>query len=972
MSSESRGVRAARRAGVLASVLSILAVLAAPAIAPAQTQDLLGVYFDPDGTTSALTTTAPYQVVTAYLLLLNASEPSGVAGWECEADVVGPGLTAGTWTLSGAALNLLAPPQFNVGIGTGAAALPWSPAILLATHTAVVSAPGAEVEYYLHASDPSSLEDPPFSGNHVPCYTDGAAATVLRMLHLPGTCEWEPVATVNGDPAACATVPTISPAAIDFGTHLPAEDVAEFIRYDNRTGATVAGTLRVTNPSFQIGAGANWGTELPLRLPPDRSLQIQLRYHTDHLGVFTTNVELAYCGSVVAAVPCTIRVASPYVTENPDYLFFGRLRVGQSSVKTFTLTNSGTLPYGGTMRVSDGPWPAPEFTIVGFGSSCGVYLEPGQSAAFSVRFAPTEFRHEYRASIYGAADVQLAGESMSDTDMSPTVLDFGEVAVGSSASRTFTIINDYVDGSVSPPPHFTGSITRQAGPFSLVEGSGDLYWFDIPTSQTFTVEFRPQAGGAFTDSLLVPTAGHDLVCRGVGVADPPVCTFTPEGLGFGAVARGSTSSRTLTVRNQGVGPLTGTVGALPAPFEVAEGAGAYALDPGAARDVVVTFSPTANGYHEASLDLGSSFCSAVPVTGDGVDPQPQQDVIGIWFDEAGTVNEYWTLTNEYTEMVVGYILLKNPSATSGIRGWKGCVVSSNPYDFVESQWIPAGQAYNGATPPCFNVNISGDPLASAPVVQLVRFTFWHVTAAAPTLLYLSPAPDSYEDALLYRSAANPGQTIPLTVSSGSSDQPVAIVRSGSPVGILAQAPAVARSADGVALSWRAGETTADAVHVFRRAGAEPPLRLTPLPLPVTSGRVDFVDPACGIAAGTLLRYGLTLLRGGQEIGRSPEAAITFDAIVPEATLLHPAFPNPFNPETTIGFDLARASHARLEVFDCSGRRVRLLADEDLPAGAYTRTWNGRDHAGRPVPTGAYYCRLTAGGAASLQKMLLIR
>ena len=94
------------------------------------------------------------------------------------------------------------------GAGTGAAALPWSPAVLLATHVAVVSDPNAEVEYYLHAGYPASLEDPPYSGNDVPCYADGADASILRQLYIAGPCESLPIATINVrfDPATVGEV----------------------------------------------------------------------------------------------------------------------------------------------------------------------------------------------------------------------------------------------------------------------------------------------------------------------------------------------------------------------------------------------------------------------------------------------------------------------------------------------------------------------------------------------------------------------------------------------------------------------------------------------------------------------------------------------------------------------------------------------------------------------------------------------
>jgi hypothetical protein len=414
------------------------------------------------------------------------------------------------------------------------------------------------------------------------------------------------------------------------------------------------------------------------------------------------------------------------------------------------------------------------------------------------------------------------------------------------------------------------------------------------------------------------------------------------------------------------------VASLAAPFHLVQGAGAFTLDPGSARDVVVSFSPTGNGYQQANLDLGSAFCSAVPLDGTGVDPSVPQDVIGIWFDQAAASNEYLCTSTGYAEQVVAYLLLLNPSAPAGIGGWDVCVVASNPTDLQQAEWTLEGQPVNSLVPPCFHATLSGSGLPAVPVVQLARFTFWHPTTEPSTLLYLTPTQESYADVPYYIDAANHTRHIPLTVASGSPDQPVAFVNSGSPVGVLATAPSAARTAGGVMLSWHDSQTEADAVDVYRRIGADSPLRLTPLPLPLLDGRLDYLDAGAGVPLGAQLRYSLGLRRGGEEIDRTPEAAITFTAIVPATTALHPARPNPFNPETTVSFDLARTGHARVEVFDCTGRRIRTLTDGSLAAGAYSRSWDGRDDTGRPVPSGVYYCRLSTGGTTNMQKLMLLR
>lgn len=86
------------------------------------------------------------------------------------------------------------------------------------------------------------------------------------------------------------------------------------------------------------------------------------------------------------------------------------------------------------------------------------------------------------------------------------------------------------------------------------------------------------------------------------------------------------------------------------------------------------------------------------------------------------------------------------------------------------------------------------------------------------------------------------------------------------------------------------------------------------------------------------------------------------------------FPNPFNPSTTIRYSLARDSHVQIKIFDQLGRQVRLLLDEQRPAGVSQLIWNGTDDQGRRVASGTYFYRMTYGDGHQrlMKKMLLLR
>ncbi len=73
-----------------------------------------------------------------------------------------------------------------------------------------------------------------------------------------------------------------------------------------------------------------------------------------------------------------------------------------------------------------------------------------------------------------------------------------------------------------------------------------------------------------------------------------------------------------------------------------------------------------------------------------------------------------------------------------------------------------------------------------------------------------------------------------------------------------------------------------------------------------------------------------------------------------------AYPNPFNPSTTIRFTLRELAPVSLQIFDINGALVRTLIDSDLDAGIHERRWNGRDSFGRLVASGVYFYRLRLG------------
>ena len=88
--------------------------------------------------------------------------------------------------------------------------------------------------------------------------------------------------------------------------------------------------------------------------------------------------------------------------------------------------------------------------------------------------------------------------------------------------------------------------------------------------------------------------------------------------------------------------------------------------------------------------------------------------------------------------------------------------------------------------------------------------------------------------------------------------------------------------------------------------------------------------------------------------------------------LHKNYPNPFNPSTTIPYELETTQQVRIAVYDVAGRLVAELVNAQVPAGAGQVSWDGRNNMGEPVGSGVYFVRLESGQTMTARKMMLVR
>ncbi len=96
------------------------------------------------------------------------------------------------------------------------------------------------------------------------------------------------------------------------------------------------------------------------------------------------------------------------------------------------------------------------------------------------------------------------------------------------------------------------------------------------------------------------------------------------------------------------------------------------------------------------------------------------------------------------------------------------------------------------------------------------------------------------------------------------------------------------------------------------------------------------------------------------------------AALPDAVRLDAAWPNPFNPQTNLRYALPRDAAVTVTIHDVQGRLVRTLVSGRQEAGEHVATWNGRDDAGRPLPSGPYLGRVVACDQVRSVKLALLK
>jgi hypothetical protein len=320
----------------------------------------------------------------------------------------------------------------------------------------------------------------------------------------------------------------------------------------------------------------------------------------------------------------------PALTLSVPSLDFGNVQMGSKSVRQLTLTSSGTAPVtissaaiaGQNFQIDSATYPA---GITGWPAT----LTPGQQIVLSVAFAPDavdSFSGNLALSSDaqgGAANVPLSGTGdavpAANLTVSPTSINFGQVAVGSKASQVLTLT------SSGNAPLVISAIAVSGGQFS-----GNVPSLPVtlqPNQQlTLSLTFEPTADGPASGMATITSndsSGSSTVSLGgTGTtATSPQLTVSPTAVNFGNVPLNTTASKTVTLTSSGTAALTITA-ATPTGtgFSVSGASFPLTLNPNQSATVQVQFDPTAAGAASGQLTLTSNAgggTTNIPLSGTG-------------------------------------------------------------------------------------------------------------------------------------------------------------------------------------------------------------------------------------------------------------------------------------------------------------------------------------------------------------------
>jgi hypothetical protein len=560
-------------------------------------------------------------------------------------------------------------------------------------------------------------------------------------------------------------------------------------------------------------------------------------------------------------------------------------------------------------------------------------------------------------------------------DISTTDLIFGEVQVGTTVERTFTITNEASSTGnafiqLSPPTSGYYTIVGGWDPFTLVPGQ----------TTTITISFKPTCTCILDDAITITDNGD-----GTTSSNPTIVDLTGQGsigtggggdttlkigfnnyfstqntINFGSIAVGTTATVTFTVDNASSGStersLTGSISGVTSPFIETVGQGSFILPSGGSHTITLIFGPAAAGSFLDSLvvlsnaDDPNSRRIVIYLTGSGTQAQPSTDTsLVIGFN--GTIPN-----SDYLDF--GKI-------TVGTFGTVTFVVDDASSSNTMRQLI--GLVGNADAP--FSV-------ASGSGVFILNSGGMHVV----TINFTPKANGTFDDSVVITSNADNGHNITLHLhgigigaSSGGGGDSIAMLGVSGLTQVLNFGDIGVGNVGYLYFTLTNISNTNTTVAGQLTQTASPFSVLTGNTFSLTEGNstsvfVSFKPTHTGEFFDSIVVTSNAAAPNNRLVvyvlGSSGVAGVT--NVTATGTSLS-TYPNPFATTNTLEVSLAKTADVNVGVYDLLGREVAHLANGSFSAGTHALAWNATGFR-----NGTYFYRVQVGSETRTLPVVISR
>jgi hypothetical protein len=141
----------------------------------------------------------------------------------------------------------------------------------------------------------------------------------------------------------------------------------------------------------------------------------------------------------------------------------------------------------------------------------------------------------------------------------------------------------------------------------------------------------------------------------------------------------------------------------------------------------------------------------------------------------------------------------------------------------------------------------------------------------------------------------------------------------------------------------------------------------------TDQLMDYMFEDTGVPAVEVVYYVLEQIDLDGSVNLSNPIEVLLGArFTPPTEFASTVYPNPFNPRTTISYDLPADTDVSIVIYNETGQEIRHLVTQHYTAGRYSVQWDAKDYLGRSVGSGVYIAKIVAGPNTAIQKMLLLK